>query len=121
LPLADRFITFGGASYNAGRLFVLDDGVTKTGPYLWDPSRAGADMVGGLDGSQVDPAALPEVSGGRMWMNRNTIAVNCSGTQRPGSFINGTRLTSSSRAWSRCSSARGLKRAVICFATASRA
>ncbi len=25
----DRFITFGGASYNAGRLFVLDDGVTE--------------------------------------------------------------------------------------------
>jgi hypothetical protein len=90
LPLADRFISFGGASYNAGRLFVLDDGVTKTGPYLWDPSRAGADMVGGTDGSQVDPAAFPEVSGGRMWMNRNAIAVNGSGTQRPTSFINGT-------------------------------
>jgi hypothetical protein len=34
LPQLDRFITFGGASYNAGRIFVLDDGVTKTGPYL---------------------------------------------------------------------------------------
>ena len=26
LPQLDRFITFGGASYNSGRIFVLDDG-----------------------------------------------------------------------------------------------
>ena len=90
LPLTDRFITFGGASYNAGRLFVLDDGVTKTGPYLWDPSRAGADMVGGTTGSQVNPRTFPSVIGGRMWMNRNAIAVNGSGASRPDSFINGT-------------------------------
>jgi len=86
LPLLDRFITFGGASYNAGRIFVLDDGVTKTGPYLWDPSRADANMVGGLDGSQVDP----NVTGGRMWTNRNAIAVNGIGARRPDSFVNGT-------------------------------
>ena len=86
LPQLDRFITFGGASYNAGRIFVLDDGVTKTGPYLWDPSRADANMVGGLDGSQVDP----NVTGGRMWTNRNAIAVNGTGARRPDSFVNGT-------------------------------
>ena len=86
LPQLDQFITFGGASYNAGRIFVLDDGVTKTGPYLWDPSRADANMVGGLDGSQVDP----NVTGGRMWTNRNAIAVNGIGARRPDSFVNGT-------------------------------
>ena len=86
LPQLDRFITFGGASYNAGRFFVLDDGVTKTGPYLWDPSRADANMVGGLDGSQVDP----DVTGGQMWTNRNAIAVNGIGARRPDSFVNGT-------------------------------
>jgi len=86
LPQLDQFITFGGASYNAGRIFVLDDGVTKTGPYLWDPSRADANMVGGLDGSQVDP----NVTGGRMWTNRNAIAVNGTGARRPDSFVNGT-------------------------------
>jgi len=86
LPQLDRFITFGGASYNAGRIFVLDDGVTKTGPYLWDPSRADANMVGGTDGSQVDRS----VTGGRMWTNRNAIAVNGTGARRPDSFVNGT-------------------------------
>jgi len=86
LPQLDQFITFGGASYNAGRIFVLDDGVTKTGPYLWDPSRADANMVGGTDGSQVDRS----VTGGRMWTNRNAIAVNGTGARRPDSFVNGT-------------------------------
>jgi len=90
LPQLDRFITFGGASYNAGRIFVLDDGVTKTGPYLWDPSRAGANMVGGIDGSQVAPATYRDVMGGRMWTNRNAIAVNGIGARRPDSFVNGT-------------------------------
>jgi len=86
LPLVDRFITFGGASYNAGRLFVLDDGATSTGPYLWDPSRGDPGMVGGTTGSQVDP----DVPGGQMWMNRNAIVVNGIGANRPQSFINAT-------------------------------
>jgi len=90
LPLIDRFITFGGASYNTGAYFLLDDGVTKTGPYLWDPSRAGANAVGGTTGSQVDPDRFPEVTGGRMWMNRNAVTVNGSGDSRPDSFVNGT-------------------------------
>jgi Cadherin-like domain len=90
LPLADRFITFGGASYNTGNAFILADGVTRTGPYLWDPSRAGADMVGGTPGSHVNPAIFPNVIGGRMWMNRNAVAVNGIGASRPDSFVNGT-------------------------------
>lgn len=90
LPLLDRFITFGGANYNAGRPFVLDDGVTKTGPYLWDPSRAGADMVGGTDGSQVHPARFPDVIGARMWQNRDAVTRNGTGVARPNSFVNGT-------------------------------
>ncbi len=79
LPRADRFITFGGASYNAGRVFLLDDGVTRTGPYLWDPSRADANKVGGTTGSAI----LSGVLGGRMWMNRNALVVNGSGASRP--------------------------------------
>lgn len=86
LPQIDRFITFGGASYNTGALFLLDDGQTKTGPYLWDPSRADADMVGGTTGSQVDP----DIIGGQMWLNRNAIVVNGIGANRPNSFVNGT-------------------------------
>jgi len=42
--------------------------------------------VGGLDGSQVDRS----VTGGRMWTNRNAIAVNGTGARRPDSFVNGT-------------------------------
>jgi hypothetical protein len=90
LPLADRFISFGGAGYNTGGPFLLADGVTKTGPYLWDPSRAGANSVGGTAGSQVRPALFPGVIGGRMWHNRNTMAVKGVGANRPGSFVNGT-------------------------------
>lgn len=90
LPLADRFISFGGAAYNTGGPFLLANGVTKTGPYLWDPSRAGANSVGGTTGSQVNPTLFPNVLGGRMWNNRNTVVVNGVGTSRPGSFVNGT-------------------------------
>ena len=90
LPLIDRFITFGGASYDSGALFVLDDGQTKTGPYLFDPSRADAGMVGGTTGSHVDPANFPDVLGGRMWSNRNAVVINGIGASRPDSFINGT-------------------------------
>ncbi|HSD53478.1 MAG TPA: Ig-like domain-containing protein [Burkholderiales bacterium] len=90
LPLADRFISFGGAAYNTGGPFLLGDGITRTGPYLWDPSRAGADMVGGATGSQVNPAVFSDVIGGQMWDNRNTVAVNGMGTNRPDRFVNGT-------------------------------
>jgi hypothetical protein len=90
LPLADRFITFGGAAYNTGGPFLAGNGVTKTGPYLWDPSRAGANSVGGTSGSHVNPTLFPNVLGGRMWNNRNTVAINGIGAARPGSFVNGT-------------------------------
>jgi hypothetical protein len=90
LPLLDRLINFGGAKFNAGQVFVLDDGVTKTGPYLWDPNRADADMVGGTTGSHVNSAAYPEVLGARMWQNRDTIVNNGIGAKRPDWFVNGT-------------------------------
>jgi hypothetical protein len=90
LPLIDRFVTFGGASYDTGAYFLLDDGQTITGPYLWDPSRADPAMVGGTTGSHVDPTAFPDVTGGRMWMNRNAVAINGVGASRPNAFVNGT-------------------------------
>jgi hypothetical protein len=90
LPLVDRLITFGGAAYNTGGPFLLEDGVTRTGPYLWDPSRAGADAVGGAAGSQVDPAAFPDVVGGEMWTNRDTFVTRGIGTERPQTFVDGT-------------------------------
>ncbi len=90
LPLSDRFITFGGAKYDGGNRFVLADGETATGPYFWDPSRAGADMVGGTTGSHVDPARFPDVVGGQMWENRNTVSMLGNGAVRPSIFWNGT-------------------------------
>jgi len=90
LPLLDRLVTFGGALFNSGQNFVQDDGVTRTGPYLWDPSRASGDMVGGKSGSQVAPAEFPGVVGGEMWMNRDSMVANGIGTARPQAFANGT-------------------------------
>lgn len=91
LPNLDRFITFGGAKFNARQQFVLEDGMTRTGPYLWDPSRAGEDAVGGTQGSQVRPGLFPSVSGGQMWENRNTVAVAGIADVRPsGDWVNST-------------------------------
>jgi Ca2+-binding RTX toxin-like protein len=91
LPHLDRFITFGGAKYNINAQFVLEDGKTHTGPYLWDPGRANAQHVGGTTGSHVDPLAYPSVFGGRMWDNRNTVAVRGFGPTRPDkNFVNGS-------------------------------
>jgi Bacterial Ig domain/RTX calcium-binding nonapeptide repeat (4 copies) len=91
LPVIDRFLTFGGAKFNGKQQFVLEDGVTLTGPYLWDPSKAGADMVGGTGGSQVNPGLYPDVIGARMWENRDTIVNSGQGAIRPsGDFVNST-------------------------------
>ena len=42
-----------------------------TGPYFWDPAKADANKVSGATGSQVNPAAFPNVVGGQMWQNRD--------------------------------------------------
>ncbi len=100
LPQLDRFITFGGAKYNIKAKFVLEDGVTATGPYLWDPSRANPQLVGGTTGSHVSPSAYPDVFGGEMWDNRNTITVRGTRPIRPDkNFVNGT--SAYARTWAR--------------------
>jgi len=71
LEIADRFITFGGAAAHTGGGFATTAG-EPTGPYLWDPSKADPNKVGGLDGSQVNPSAHPGVEGGEMWENRQS-------------------------------------------------
>ena len=73
LPLIDRFVTFGGAAYNTGGPFILSDRSGLTGPYLWDPSRGNGEQVGGITGSHANPPMFPDVIGGRMWQNRNTL------------------------------------------------
>ena len=86
LPIADRWMTWGGAAYNTGGRFVDASGA-QTGPYFWDPSKADATKVGGTDGSGVDPDTL----GGHMWQNR---VAGLPAGDRPGAndshFIGGT-------------------------------
>jgi hypothetical protein len=85
LPIADRFMTWGGAAYNTGGQFVDTSG-QPTGPYFWDPSKADGNKVGGNTGSAVDPSIL----GGEMWENRDNLPAG----ERPGDglfgFLGGT-------------------------------
>jgi hypothetical protein len=85
LPIADRFLTFGGATYNLGIAYIIPDPegtwtplnteggpFRVTGPYFFDPSRADDYKVGGTTGthSQWDNLYLG-VIGGEMWENRD--------------------------------------------------
>lgn len=92
LPNLDRMITFGGAAWNTGGAFQdFQTGGVRTGPYLWDPSKADANKVGGSTGTGVDVTT----PGGQMWQNRETLP-NCfvgSGKRigcATAGFINGT-------------------------------
>lgn len=87
LRLADRVLTFGGASWNTGDVYLKADGRgghRATGPYLFNPGRAHPDRVGGTSGSGVDPAT----PGGQMWQNRDALA-DVPGVYKPRNFVNG--------------------------------
>ena len=79
LPIADRFLTWGGAAYNNGGPYyrVSETDPTKVrqvGPYLFDPSKADGNKVGGSTGSHVQRVAPhPEIVGGQMWENRDIL------------------------------------------------
>ena len=90
LAIADRFVTFGGAAYNSGRFFEDATSSRRTGPFFWDPERAHPNRVGGTDGSQVNAAAFPNVTGGQMWENRNNLETNSlTPGEYPGDRISG--------------------------------
>lgn len=93
LPIVDRFLTFGGAAYNNGDMYrrATTNGASRnTGPYLWDPSKADPNKVGGTTGSHVKRVSPhPEIVGGQMWNNRD-FPLNLAGTPRlPGSHVEG--------------------------------
>lgn len=93
LPIADRFLTFGGAKYASGGQYLIEDtgGTFRgTGPYFFDPARADENKVGGITGShsQWDNLYLG-VIGGEMWENRD-VPDNTPGAVFPGSFIEGS-------------------------------
>ncbi len=69
LPKNDLFVTFGGAAYNSGAGFMVRDAAgnpVPAGPWMFDPLKADANKVGGLDGSGF----LPGTAGGGMWTNQ---------------------------------------------------
>lgn len=68
LPINKMFLTLGGGVYNSGAHFMTNEnGIPKlAGPWLWDPSKADPNKVGGTSGSGYDPTS----PGGNMWINR---------------------------------------------------
>lgn len=64
----NMYMTYGGAAYNSGGTFAtnIDGEVSRAGPWLWDPTKANPNLVGGTSGSGYD-ASTP---GGDMWINR---------------------------------------------------
>ncbi len=93
-PVLDRMVVLGGAADSNGGHFMAANGngtSRKTGPYLFDPSRANGNQVGGSTGSHVMRVApYPEVVGGSMWVNREAW-LNAGPTSAPPneSFVNG--------------------------------
>lgn len=77
LPSLDRYLNFGGASYNSGTSYVQPNEsdpstIRVTGPYFFDPAKADPNQVGGTTGSHVQRVApYANVTGGRMWQNRD--------------------------------------------------
>lgn len=94
LPIADRFMTWGGALYDSGTTFkrpneAVPGTLRNTGPYLFDPARAHPDKVGGTTGSHVQRVApFPGIVGGQMWQNRD-LPGNLAASRQPHAFANG--------------------------------
>ena len=89
----DRFLTFGGASFNDGgpqRILLSNGTIRSTGPFLWDPSRGDPNKVGGTTGSHVQRVAPhPEIVGGHMWQNLDIYNGRFPASVLPSSFIMG--------------------------------
>ena len=93
LPVADRMLVFGGAADSNGGHYLTkatDTTSRKTGVYLFDPSRADPNKVGGTTGSHVKRVAPhPEILGGNMWSNRESWLNSTSASTPPGeAFVN---------------------------------
>lgn len=65
----------GNAWPGYGRQYLREDGVTRTGPYFFDPAKADPNKVGGSTGTQFNPSINTGIIGGNMWENRNSVQV----------------------------------------------
>jgi len=92
LPIVDRFLTFGGAAHNNGSSWEMATSPTterRTGPYLFDPSKADPNKVGGSTGSHVKRVnPYPDIVGSNAWTNRDFYS-NANLTGLPYYFVNG--------------------------------
>jgi hypothetical protein len=81
LPVNDMFLTFGGAAAPGGGNFQKTDGtnVSNAGPFLWDPTKADPNKVGGATGSGWNTTNIAQ--GGNMWIDRDV---------QTASHVNGT-------------------------------
>lgn len=93
LPIADRFLTFGGAAYNSGgayRRTTVAGQSRNTGPYTWDPAKGDPNKVGGTTGSHVQRVSPhSEVVGGQMWKNRDLPLSLANNTVLPAMHLEG--------------------------------
>ena len=94
LPILDRLLVLGGAADSNGGHYLTQSSATTTrvtGPYLFDPSRASPDKVGGSTGSHVKRVSpYPQVVGGNMWSNRESwLNATASSTPPAESLVNG--------------------------------
>lgn len=81
LPVNNMFLTFGGAAAPGGGAFLKTDGVNVSGagPFMWDPTKADPNKVGGTTGSGWNTTNVAE--GGNMWLDRgHWIASHINGT-----------------------------------------
>jgi PEP-CTERM motif len=85
----NMFMTFGGATYDSGYGFetLNSDGQTgrRAGAWMWDPTKANANLTGGISGSANNSAA----AGGNMWTNRIG-SVAAGSDNGSGNHVNGT-------------------------------
>jgi hypothetical protein len=93
LRVSDRFLTYGGAAYSNGSSYFRQVSVSqsrRTGPYLFDPSKANGNKVGGTTGSHVQRVApFPAIVGGEMWENRDIYGKIPGNPPLPTSFVVG--------------------------------
>lgn len=94
LPTLDRYLNFGGASYNSGTAYVRPDEsdpgkIRVTGPYFFNPAKANPNQVGGTTGSHVKRVApYASITGGNMWNNRDFVKYQA-GKTIPVRHVNG--------------------------------